>query len=844
MFAPELYKVRKIPAYEIFNNDFNLAIKDDEFIVLQQDCMMFRQIRNITGKNQKFVKQIIFIDCNGSKGKKENIRKLVINGFVVNGKRFYISERSASMTRNAILGFISEDIKDSIEKVIDMDLKMDKTVLSKWCAYRGLMFSSCHCLEGWFPNVIVVDDYETIIKNQKLKWLSKEERPFTDKNGNDRIWKTHGIEEGIKDLTISAFDGHGLIHPDLVDEIQKMIGMAERPTTMMLRAPFIKGLVSQVDYTAYYKDAGVDFIQDVWGRWHSVEDRMIILTKSMYKGYKYFKDKGTYSDWDNYWSKIHKYNHCWGVAKWNFSKEQEPEYVRGNYQILQDLNLDFKDFSKLSEKSLELFENVVNGNELYTYCFLGLNNDNPEPLNNYAKAIMKNPEMIKEQSVRRFLIKQTNKYIDKIKCGKFYLHACYKFIIPDIIMMLEWIGGNKNPEGSLEFDEFWSCGYQNNKEYLIERNPHICKSEHLVLRNKKNEMIEKYCSHLVNTCMLNCKSLSPQRMNGADYDGDLVLLIDEPIMLNGVDKDCAIVLNLDEKMTALAEDVTKENIANLIERTMVSLIGEASNCATCYHNKPYKTQETKTRYEKNVDILSIVNSFAIDFAKTGFIMQIPFEVAKYSKPYPYFMRYVSDYYDNLYNSMEESKSSYRFQKSKSSNMNNLCKIVEKWHNKEIKWKRHDGFDYSIMMDDSIPIDMEKVEKINVVYKDFKKAVHNEFELNRKCHNYDRYKNELAAYTKDEADAYFLHFDDIYNKYKKICESICSNKKELANIAVYVCYVLDSKKNMNKFIWAITSEGILENIKQQDINIPIRCDKGRNEYLGKRYKMTPLRELRN
>ena len=40
--------------------------------------------------------------------------------------------------------------------------------------------------------------------------------------------------------------------------------------------------------------------------------------------------------------------------------------------------------------------------------------------------------------------------------------------------------------------------------------------------------------------------------------------MDEPLFLEGTDKDCAIVLNLDEKLTALAEDVTIENIASLV----------------------------------------------------------------------------------------------------------------------------------------------------------------------------------------------------------------------------------------------------------------------------------------
>ena len=241
---------------------------------------------------------------------------------------------------------------------------------------------------------------------------------------------------------------------------------------------------------------------------------MIILTKSMYKGFKYFKQKGTYQDWDNYWSKFHKYHHCWGIAKWNFSKEQEPVYTRGNYQILQDLDLPFDEFKQLAGKSMDWSLRVVDGDPVYTYCFLGLTGDNPKPLNNYAKAIMKNPAMISEHNVRDFLKKQIRKYMSQMKCGKIFLRSCYKFLIPDLIMMLQWIGGDKNPQGCLEADEFWSIGYTG--EHAIERNPHICSSEHLVLNAKTTDEIEKYCGHLVNTCMLNGKSPSPQRMNGAD----------------------------------------------------------------------------------------------------------------------------------------------------------------------------------------------------------------------------------------------------------------------------------------------------------------------------------------
>ena len=267
MFAPKLYKVRKLPASVIINSGYDARIDNAEYTVSQGDNMMFRLLRNITGRTGIFVPYIVFVDCNGSKSKKEEIKHMVVDGFMLNGVKFVMSERSASMTRNAILGFIDASVAEEVDRHITMDLEMKKTVLSKWCAYRGLMFSSCHCLDGWYPKTIVVPDYETVVPHQKLRWLVEEEREYTDKEtGEKRVWKTHGIEEGYKDVPINVFDGHGFIHPALVDEVRDRIGMEERPTTMMLRAPFIKGLVCEIDYTTYYHDHDVDFIQDVWGK--------------------------------------------------------------------------------------------------------------------------------------------------------------------------------------------------------------------------------------------------------------------------------------------------------------------------------------------------------------------------------------------------------------------------------------------------------------------------------------------------------------------------------------------------------------------------------------------------
>lgn len=521
MFAPPLYVVRSFPLRELAQWNFSVDFPesgDRRYYVKQQDNQLFRQVRKITADCRTINNYVVFIDCSGSSKSREDIRHIVFDGITIRGRKFLFSERSASMTRNGIFSMVDAEIAEELNRRISMDIQFDKTVLSKYYAYRGLMFSSCHCLDGWKPKIIIVPDRMLTIPNQHIKYLYDAEVSFVDKDGSPRTWKQKDIAECTRDIEINAFDGCGIHHPAITDELTAMLGAKYPVTSVLLRAPWLKGVSHSVDYEAYLSERGVDFIQDIWGKWHSVHDKMLILPESMYKGYKYFKQFGDSRDWDRYWDLFDKYEHCIGVAKWNFSFQEEPIFTRANYQILQDLDLPYDEFRTLADDSIEWADKVVDGDLLHTYCFLGLTADRCTPINGYAKAIVKNPAMLYERSVQEYLKKSTMKYIDGMKCGKLWMESCFKFLVPDLVMFMEHIGGLPL-NGCLESDEFYSRDLEHifSGDYLIERNPHICRSEHAVLKAAVNEDIDRYISHLSNVCMVNCKSLIAPRLNGADY---------------------------------------------------------------------------------------------------------------------------------------------------------------------------------------------------------------------------------------------------------------------------------------------------------------------------------------
>lgn len=814
----------------LIENDFDLNDFDNApYFVAQGDNMLFRQIRLLTGNAGDTNWYVVFVSCPRN-AKEDALRKLIIGGFSINGVRFVMSERSASMTRNSILSFVDERYAATLDEIVSMGNPVEKAVLSKYYAYRGLMLSSCHCLEGWRPKIVVVADLYRTIKDQHIKYIHDTETEFVDKNGATRKWRQKDISETVTDIEINAFDGCGIHHPSITNEVMRLlygenIRGKDRPTSMLLRAPYIKGVTHEMDYTSFFCENGVEFITDVWGVQHNVEEPMIIISESMYKGLKYFKVDGTYSDWDRYWRLFDKYNHCIGVAKWNYSVMSEPRFTRTSYQILQDLKLPYEEFAGIASESIKWAEKIASGDPLYTYCFMGLLADNCRPRDDFARAVLKNPTMLNEPGVRREVLHSAEKYIDGIKCGKLWVRGAFKFLAPDLIMFMEHIGGLP-VVGCLEDGEFYGhdCEGIIRGERVIERNPHICHSEHTVLRGVSNFTTDRYLGHLDNVCMINCYGIVPQKLNGADFDGDLVFVIDNDIIKSGVDREAFTVMDIDDKVTVESEDNTQENKFKVTMRSMKNMIGEYSNYATAYHNKMPKTAEQKAKYEKYVDIISVLTGKSIDYAKTGVLYPMPRFITKYGRPLPSFMKYASPYYARQKLSNAPSC------------LNKLCKEVERWH-KLARWKKLDkNFPYQIMIDEDLRVSEDQYAQMLGVFKKFSRMSTMLRGQSGKKYDVSVHggNTESSRYIARDIDGRAeVQWSSFYADIRRECVEICGDIKTVANAAVKICY--EEKPSASKnFIWKIASDGIVQNIKQVPICLPMRCENGDEYYLGKKY----------
>lgn len=525
MKKSDLYTIKKIEMTRFINfnkeektNSFNRDIvltpkEQHKFSINQHFNHLFRIIKKIRGTNDRNIKDVLFIDCHKHKLYEHILDSILRYGVSVDGVQYKYWGKSASMSRNGILGLVSEEVYDTVEQYAMMDIVFEKTVLSKFEAYKCLLLSSCTCIEGELPYMIVVDDYDVTIPNVNIKYVDEVSTEYVDKEtGEVKTFVEKVIKEGVKDIPICMNDGAGLSSKELAQKYQKYMKLDYTPSAFMIRLPYVKGLQVVVDFKNYYKEKGITHITDIWGVKHKVEDIDMILTKSQYKGYKYFQINKDYSDWERYLGLLKKYDFCMGIAKVNYSTKKEPKMTRGNYQTLQTLDISADDLIETSAYTRRWIERILSGDLLYVYKYLGISEDTI-PSNDYMKAILLNPQMVHDKKIKKYLFSLLQKTIDEMKIGKIHIKGAFKFLIPDVIMMLEYIGGLE-AKGCLKAGQMYSKDHIG--EYLLNRNPHLSRSEHVILEAVNNEQTEKWLSHLEGVCMINGYDVTAPRLNGAD----------------------------------------------------------------------------------------------------------------------------------------------------------------------------------------------------------------------------------------------------------------------------------------------------------------------------------------
>ena len=586
--------------------------------------------------------------------------------------RYLAFERSGSMSRQARLSFIREDFYDAVRRRIMMDMTIGDCQLSKLYAYNGLMLSSGIRIDGIGidrPHRVVVIDNPTRTE-RNVSVITVE-----DDGTQSSTRKYHRVEKK-EDIEITCFDGEGLISKEYARVVDEKLCGKKVHTSFQIRMPYVKGMLHEVDFKDFLTLCGTDTITDLWGMEHSVRDVDVILTKSMFKGYGWLNGSGM--SWEDYWAVFRKYRHALYIT--NVSKEKPEKATELNYQFLTTVSIQGDEFRPADlpdgwDHSPETDERnwLTKQTELRYYNLCA----NPQFRQNYflekadriswwerhqgkdqilAAVLKKNPRFINEPVYARRLEDEADKIVEQYAVGRLIVAGDNRYLSGDLLDFLAFLLPTVPPRkrrqrmfySTVMTDHFPEssfyapqAAYAHDDACTLLRNPHIARNEELQLsfydaKEERKQMRHYYFGHLTDVVMVDSNMLAAERLGGADYDGDMIKTISDPILNACVRRNYNLYryekhksLTNIENIPLLMIPTAQPQIRNAddwearfetVRSTFSSRVGQICNAALDRSIIAYNENsdaEERERCREETETLAILTGLEIDSAKSG-----------------------------------------------------------------------------------------------------------------------------------------------------------------------------------------------------------------------------------
>ena len=170
---------------------------------------------------------------------------------------------------------------------------------------------------------------------------------------------------------------------------------------------------------------------------------------------------------------------------------------------------------------------------------------------------------------------------------------------------------------------------------VLLRNPHIARNEEVQLNVhlehvKRDNMRNYYLARLTDIVMMEPKILAAERLGGADYDGDMVRIIIDPLVNECVKRNYSTdeldnvsnlpLLQIPTEKPLISDSTSWEARFETIRNVFSSRVGQISNAAFNKSVLAYDDSlddDTRKKNRKDVEMLAILTGLEIDSAKTG-----------------------------------------------------------------------------------------------------------------------------------------------------------------------------------------------------------------------------------
>ena len=574
--------------------------------------------------------------------------------------RYLAFERSGSMSRSAVLSFARADIYEELSRRMTVGMTLGVCQLSKLYAYNGLLFSSGTRIETdmlWEKDAIVVIDNPTAV------YPDVDIITVEDKTGIGDVRNYERVEKK-SDVAVTLFDGEGILSPALAEEIDRLYCGKHIHTSFQIRMPYIKGMVHEVDFHGLLREATVTKITDLWGVEHPIERVRMILTKSQFKGCGWMTENGL--TFEEYLKRLRAYRHTLYITGVNRTNS-EP-FTDLNYQFLSTLALSGEQFrpvdkpfdmtgqlsdeseSWLTKTTEEVYYRLLNDEWFQFDYYVDHAPKNPKSRGyRLAEMLHRNDLLLAEKVYQKELDRAADTLLHDFARGNLLVRGRVAYLSADLTLFLAELlkphtDDNRNAEEIyrqlMESRPGYTTAYglPVGRMTALLRNPHIAKNEEVVVTPPYRETYirRRYLSHLRGVVMVEPWSLIAERLGGADYDGDMVKVIYEPVICESIashykesanpfedrfsNRNNLPLLSIPTAEPQLRDANDLHARFEAVKSTFSSRVGQISNAALDRSMIAYDESlddEIREQNRKETETLAILTGLEIDSAKSG-----------------------------------------------------------------------------------------------------------------------------------------------------------------------------------------------------------------------------------
>lgn len=780
-------------------------------------------------------------------------------GFSINGIKYKRLLGTNGGIKNSTIVFVSERLYGELNRRVENDRNPGVAlVTAKLEAYKALTCSASTPVS--LPHgILVVNDAETEFLSDIIY--------LTDECDGEPI-----IEERKSQLiTLNASDGYGLMLPSLARRWSKELDLDYLVSGVNTRFSFEKGMVFTFDFLDFAANvAGRYVVKDAWGEEVDIRTVELILTTSMVKLWD------SYKNCEDYINTSLRNGYTFGIAK---TCPRELENERNlNYQFIQSYDLSDEDIDELIAPTLNEIEDVLGGDWRKAVLFLkgsGLNKRNIQMLpDDYIKAIMIDERMLNDPFIQSSIYQLIRNRINEAKVGVLKVHGNYSMILGDPYLLCQSIFGLEKT-GLLKsgeiYNQYWAD--RGSSKLVCFRAPMTCHNNIRPVIPVDTDDARYWYRYITTATILNAWDTTTAALNGADMDGDIVMLTDNDVLVRKLQPMPALICSQRkaEKRISTERDFIRSNI-----ESFGNDIGQTTNWITSMFEVQAGFEPGSKEYDElayRIRCGQLYQQNAIDKAKGIVCKPMPKEwhdrhaVNKIEDEHiknfyrsivadkkPYFMRYIypalmrqyNTYlkntdrnalrefqltvdellkmqYDELTERQREFLKYYHYRMPVGVHdcvMNKICRRFEDAFDRHVgKHTASVKFDYHIMRNKSeyTPRQYKAIQRLYTTY-------------NKRLNSYAVF----ADYERvDEYDS-LATLSIINEEFRKECSIVCPDQRVLCNIVLDMCY---TKKSTKRFAWSMCGSEIIHNLllsNNNKIAFPTLNECGEIEYCGNKY----------